>query len=42
MRVSARIDRVEAQVVPVREQPGGRRLAGARRAADPENVFQRG
>jgi hypothetical protein len=40
VRVGAGVDRVQAQVVPVREQPRRRRLPGARRAADPQDVVE--
>jgi hypothetical protein len=42
MRVRARVDGVEAQVVAMREQPGDGRLPRAGRAADPEDVVERG
>jgi len=38
VREGPRVHRVQPQVVAVREQPGGRRLAGAWCAADPEDV----
>jgi hypothetical protein len=36
--VCASVDRIETEIVPVREQPRRRALSGTGRAADPEDV----